>query len=154
LVHADPMYVPLLHPPRSFVFTGCESKVPDLNAADDAVFSLAPTAEMGDFANLPTQADFASQVSSQCVGTSTWTYPAVPQNVLDPWTMPGPRMFLSCICHDPSYSLDANESKALFDANPAVSKPQLVGHPHWTGVAPFAAYSVAATPEVTANTSD
>jgi hypothetical protein len=113
------MYVPFLHLPRSFVFTGCESKVPDFNTADDAPLSLAPATEMGALANLPTQADFTSQVSSQYVGKSTWAYPAVPQNVLDPWTMPGPCMFLSCICHDPSYSLDANESKALFAANSA-----------------------------------
>ena len=81
---------------------------PDINAANDAAFSLAPATEMGALANLPTQADFTSQVSSQYVGKSTWAYPAVPQNVLDPWTMQGPCMFLSCICHDPSYSPDAN----------------------------------------------
>jgi len=84
--------------------------VPDLSAADDAAFSLAPTTEMGAFANLPLQADFSNftnQVSNQCVGTSKWTYPAVPQNFVDPWSMPGPCMLLSCICHY-SYSPDAN----------------------------------------------
>jgi hypothetical protein len=88
-----------LHLPRSFVFTGYESKVPDFNA---------PTTEMGALANLPTKADFTNPVSGQYIGTSTWTYPTVPQNVLDPWSMPGPCMFLSCICHFPSYSPDAN----------------------------------------------
>jgi hypothetical protein len=29
-----------------------------------------------------------------CVGSSTWTDPAVPQNVLDPWSMPTLCMFL------------------------------------------------------------
>jgi hypothetical protein len=61
------MYVPFLHLPRSFVFTGYESEVPDINAADDAAFSVAPTAEVGVFASLPAQADFTSQVSSQYV---------------------------------------------------------------------------------------
>jgi hypothetical protein len=84
------------------------SFIPDLNAANDAAFSLAPTTEMGAFANLPTQADCTSQVSSQYVGTSTWTYPGVPQDVLDPWSMPTLCMFHSCIRHDPSYSPDAN----------------------------------------------
>lgn len=50
---------------------------PGFNAADDAAFSLGPIAEIGVFANLPIQADSINQVSSQCVETSTWTYPAV-----------------------------------------------------------------------------
>ena len=86
------------------------SYIPNFNAADDAAFSLAPTTEMEEFANLPIQADFrdfTNQVSIRCVRTSTWTYPAVPQNV-DPWTMPGPCVFLSCICHYSLYSLDAD----------------------------------------------
>ena len=77
---------------------------PDFNAAHDAAFSLAPTTEMGAFANLPTQVDFTNQVSNQCIRTSTSTYPTVPQNTLDPWSMPGPCMFLSRIRYDPSYS--------------------------------------------------
>jgi len=63
-----------------------EDKV-NFNAADDAAFSLAPTTETGAFANPPTQVDFTNQVGSQCVGMSTRTYPAVPQNTLDPWSM-------------------------------------------------------------------
>ena len=85
--------------------------VPDLSAADDAAFSPAHTTEMGAFANLPLQADISNitnQVSSQCVRTLTWSYSAVPQNPVDPWSMPGPCMFLSCIYHYSSYSLDAN----------------------------------------------
>jgi len=81
---------------------------PDINTANDAAYSLAPATEMGALADLPTQADFTSQVSSQYVGTSTRSYPAVPQDVLDPWSMPTLCMFLSCIRHDPSYSPDAN----------------------------------------------
>jgi hypothetical protein len=80
------------------------SYVPDFNAAGDAAFSLTPTTKMEAFVNLPTQLDFTNQVSNQCVGTSTLTYRAVPQNVLDPWSMPAPCMFLSRICYDPSYS--------------------------------------------------
>jgi len=90
--------------------------VPDLSAADDAAFSLPPTTEMGAFANLPLQADFSNftyQVSNQCVGMSTWTYPVVPQDYVDPWSMPGPCMFLSCICHYFSYSLDANSKPTM-----------------------------------------
>ena len=82
--------------------------VPDLSAADDAAFSLAPTTEMGAFANLPPQADFTNfvnQVSSQCVGTLTWTYRSVPQDSVDPWSI---CMILYCVFHDPSYSPDAN----------------------------------------------
>ena len=45
------------------------------------------------------------------------------------------------------------ESKA-FDVNSAVSQPQLVGDPVCTGVAPLAAYSVAATLDVSANAPD
>jgi len=42
--------------------------VPDLNAADYAAFTLAPTTEMGIFTNLPTtQVDYAYQVSNQHV---------------------------------------------------------------------------------------
>jgi hypothetical protein len=43
------------------------SYVPDFNAAGDAAFSLAPTTEMGAFANLSTQFDITNQVSNQCV---------------------------------------------------------------------------------------
>ena len=50
---------------------------PYFNAANDAAaFSLAPTTEMGAFANLPIQADYTNQVSSRCVRALTWTYPA------------------------------------------------------------------------------
>ena len=101
--HPDPASTPGYSPTAG-------SCTPAFNAADDAAFSLAPTTETGAFANLPIQADltnFVNQVSSQCVGTS-WTYPALPQNDLDPWSMPGPCMFLSCICHYSSYSLDVN----------------------------------------------
>jgi hypothetical protein len=90
--------------------------VPDFSAAGNAAFSLAPTTEMGAFANLPIQADFTNytnQVSSQCVGTSTWTYPAVAQYFVDPWSMPGPCMFLSCICYYSSYSPDANPKPTM-----------------------------------------
>ena len=90
------------------------SYIPDFDAADDAAFSLAPTTEMGAFGNLPTQVDFTShQVSSQCVGNLTWTYPAVPQNILDSWSTPDLCTFNSCICHHPSYSPDANPSPRL-----------------------------------------
>ena len=98
--YPDPVFAPGYPSP-----TG--SYVPNFNAANDAAYSLAPTSEMGAFA-LPIQADFINQVGSQCVGTLTWTYPAVPQNALDPWSVPGPCMFLSCICHYSSYSLDTN----------------------------------------------
>jgi hypothetical protein len=50
-----------------------------------------------------------------------------------------------------SFVFTGCESKALFDA---VSQPQLLGDLHGTGVAPLAADSVAATPEVSANASD
>ena len=89
--HPDPASTPGYSPTGSYT--------PNVNAADDAAFSLAPTTEMGVFAN---------QVSSQCVGTSTRTYPTVPQNIIDPWSMPGLCMFLSCICHFSSYSPDEN----------------------------------------------
>jgi hypothetical protein len=89
-------------------YTFTTGSVPDLNAANDAAYLLAPPQEMGAFPNLSTQAAVTNQVSSQCFGTSTWTYPAVPQDILDPWSMPGPCMFLSSICHYPSYSLYAN----------------------------------------------
>ena len=148
------MYVPFLHLPRSFVFTGCESKALDFNTASDAAFSLAPSTEVGMIPNLPKQADFTKQVSGQCVGASTWTYAAVPQNLRDPWSMPGPCMFLFCVCHCPSYSLMRIQIEATFDATSAVSQPQLFGAPHWTGVAPLATYSVADTPEVSANASN
>jgi hypothetical protein len=50
------------------------------------------------------------------------------------------------------------EYKDVFDANSAVFQSQLVGDPHWTGVAPLAAFSIAATPDTTpdvsANASD
>jgi hypothetical protein len=99
--YPDPVSAP------GYPSTAGPNHVPDFNAADDAALSLAPTAEMGAFA-LPIQADYTNQVSSQCVRTSTWTYPAAPQNIIDPWSMPGPCMFLSCICHYSSYSPDAN----------------------------------------------
>jgi hypothetical protein len=41
--------------------------------------------------------------------------------------------------------------QALYNANSAVSRPQLVGDAYWTGVVPLATYSVAATPDVSAN---
>jgi hypothetical protein len=71
--------------------------VPDFNVANDAAFSLAPATEMGAFADLLTQLDSINQVSNQRVGTSTSIYPAVPQSVLDPWSVPTPCMFLSRI---------------------------------------------------------
>ena len=77
---------------------------PDFNTADDAAFSLAPMTEMGAFANLPTQLDVTNKVSNQCIGTSTSTYPAVPQKTLGPWSMPATCMFHSRIHYDPSYS--------------------------------------------------
>jgi len=81
---------------------------PDFNAADDAAFSLAPTTDMGGFTSLLAQLDSTAQVSSQCVGMSSWTYPTVPQGVLDPGSVPASCMSLSYICHDPLYSPDAN----------------------------------------------
>ena len=85
------------------------SYVPDFNPADYAAFSLPPTTEMGAFANLPPpQVDFTNQVSGQCVEMSTWTYPAVSQDVLNPWSMPALCMFLPCISHDPPYSPEVN----------------------------------------------
>ena len=89
-------------------YTFTAGSVPDRNAADDAAFPLVPPQEMGAFPNLSTQVDSTSQVSSQCVETSTWTYPAVPQSILDRWSMPDPGISLSCIYHYPSYSPDAN----------------------------------------------
>jgi hypothetical protein len=101
-------------------YTSTAGSVPDLNAANDAAYLLAPPQEMGAFPNLSTQADFTNPVSGQYIGTSTWTYPTVPQNALDPWSMPGPCMFLSCICHFPLYSPRC-ESKALLRCeSPAV----------------------------------
>jgi len=95
------------------------SYVPDFNAADYAAFSLDPTTEM-----------WASE------------NPSVPQDVFDPWSTLAPCMFLSCIRHDPLYSLEC-ESKALVDANSAASQPQLAGDLHWAGVDPLATYPVA-----------
>jgi hypothetical protein len=73
---------------------------------------------MGAFVNLPIQVEFTNQEVN--VLERTWTYPAVPQNVL---------------------------------VNSVVSHPQLVGDPYWTGVAPLAAYSAAATSDVSPNAS-
>jgi hypothetical protein len=95
--------------------------VPGFNTADDAGLLFAPTAEMGAFTNLSAGVNFTNQVSIQCTGTPTWTYPAVPQNVLDPWSMPGPCMFLSCICHDPSYSPDTNPKPST--STPPMMRP-------------------------------
>ena len=104
-----------IHPDQVFTpgYPTFRSHVPDFNAADHAGLSLPPTTEMGAFANMPSldlpqQVDFTNQVSSQCVGTSTWTYPDVPQDFINPWSMPALCMFLSCTCHDPPYSPDAN----------------------------------------------
>jgi hypothetical protein len=44
--------------------------------------------------------------------------------------------------------------KALFDAGSAVTPLPPVGDPYWPGVAPLAAYSVAATPDVSENATD
>jgi hypothetical protein len=44
--------------------------------------------------------------------------------------------------------------KVFFDVSSAVAQPQLVVDPYWTGVAPLAAYSVAATSDVSANSTD
>ena len=71
------------------------SYVPNINATDDAAFSLGPTTKTGAFENLRTQVDFTNQVSSQCVVTSTWTHSVLPQNVVDPWFMLALCMFLS-----------------------------------------------------------
>jgi len=79
--------------------------IPDFNAADDAAFSLAPTTEMGAFAN-----------------------PAVPQNVLDPWSMPDLCMFFSCICHYPSYSPDAHPKPSSMRISRSPSRNWLVTH--------------------------
>ena len=76
---------------------------PDFNAVDDAEFSLAP--ELRAFADLIAQIDRINQVSNQFIGSSTLTYLAMSQNGLGPWLMPGPCMFLSRICYDPSYLL-------------------------------------------------
>jgi hypothetical protein len=46
------------------------------------------------------------------------------------------------------------ESKALFDVSSTVAQPQLVSNQYWTGVDPLAAYSVATTPDVSADASD
>ena len=46
------------------------------------------------------------------------------------------------------------ESKAPLNVKSEVSQPQLAGDPNWTSVAPLAAYSVATTPDVSANASD
>jgi hypothetical protein len=92
--------------------------------------------------------------SSQCIGTSTWTYPTVPQNVIDPWSMAGPCMSLSCICHDPLYSTGCR-SKA-FDVSWAVwvvSQLPPLGDPFWEEIE-IAAYSAATTPDVSANATD
>jgi hypothetical protein len=95
---STPGYVPTVRP-----------YIPNFNATDNAAFTLTPTTEMEMSMNLlTTQVDFTSKVSCQCVGTSIWTYLAVPQNVIDPWSLPTLCMFLSCICHDPSYSPDGN----------------------------------------------
>ena len=125
-----------------------QSTYPDL-VSGPGYPSLSPTTEMGAFTNLPIQADFMSQVSGQCVGTLTWTYPAVPQSVLEPWSMPGPCMFL--FLHLPLlFVFTGCESKAHFNGDVAVPQPQLVE----TGFDPLAAYSAGTAPEVSANNSD
>jgi hypothetical protein len=53
-----------------------------------------------------------------------------------------------------SFVFTGCESKAHFDGNPAVSLPQLVGDPYWTGLDPLAAYSVVASPDVSENATD
>ena len=93
-------------------YTFTAGSIRGLIATDDAAYFLAPPQEIGVFPNLSTQADVTNQVSSQCVGTSSWTYPAVPQNILDPWSMPGPSMFIPSICHYPSYLPDANPKRS------------------------------------------
>jgi hypothetical protein len=55
---------------ESASYTLTAGSVPDLNAANDAAYLLAPPQEMGAFPNLSTQADSTNQVSSICVGTS------------------------------------------------------------------------------------
>ena len=111
-------------------------QVPDFNAADDAAVSLAPTTGMDAFGNLPTQVDFTyHQVSSQCVGMSIWTYPAVPQNILDSSSMPDPCTFLSCIYHDPSYSSDANPKSPT-------SMPQMLGRFRFTPLQRWGVYLI------------
>ena len=127
----DYLYEPYLSVPQStypdpipaqgYPFAGSFA---DFNVPNDAALSLAPTSEMESFA-LPVQADFANQVSSQCVGTSICTYPAVPQDFLDSWSMPGTCMFLSCICHYTSYSLDANPKHTLLRMPRSPSRNQL-----------------------------
>jgi hypothetical protein len=58
--------------------------------------------------------DVANLASGQCFETSTCvTYPAVLQNILDPWFIQALGMFLSCICHDPSYSPDVNSKPPM-----------------------------------------
>ena len=130
--------------------------VPDLSAADDAAISMAPTTEMGAFAKLPPQADFTNfvkQVSSQCVGTLTWTYRYVPQDSVDPWSMPDPCVFLHCVFHK-SFIFTGCESKAHCSANSTVDQLQLVGDQYYTRVVPLAAYSATTTPDASANASD
>jgi hypothetical protein len=53
-----------------------------------------------------------------------------------------------------SFVFTGCESKAVSNANFAASQPQLFGATPWTGVAPLATYSVAATPDVSVNASD
>lgn len=119
------------------------SYVPKLNAAEDA--------ELVMFDDVLTLVDCIIQVSNLCVVSSTLTYPAAPQNVLDPRlsVKPAACMFLSRIRYDPSYS--PNGIEACSDVSSAVAQLQPVDDPYWTGVAPLPAHSVAATPEVSVN---
>ena len=119
---ADPYpSVPQSTYPDQVFASGCPtvgSYVPQFNTANYAAFSLPPATEMEAFANLlpldlHPRADFTTQVSNQCVGTSTWTYPDAPQDVIDPWSMPALCMFPFCICHDPPYSLYANQKPPM-----------------------------------------
>ena len=151
----DNLYYPnLLVPQSTYPDPGYHSRsyVPDFNAADDAAFSPAPSTELGAFTDLPMQADFTNQVSSQCVGTSTRTYRAVPQNIFDPWSMLGPCMFFLRL---PLFFVFTGcESKAHLNANAADPHSQMVGFPNGTRVDPLAAFLAATTPDVSTNASD
>ena len=81
--------------------------VPDLNATNDGTFSLAPTIEMGAFANLPTQVDFTNPVSVNML-ERRHGLTLLPQPVPNPWLVQALCTFPSCICHNHSYSPDAN----------------------------------------------
>jgi hypothetical protein len=126
--------------------------VPNFNAADDAAYPPAPTTEMGAFTDLLTQLDLTIQASNQCAGTPISSYPPMPQNTLDPWPIPAPCMFLSRTAT--ILLIHQCGSKASFDERSAVTQPQLLGGEYWTGAIPNATDLVAATPDVSANTSD